>query len=221
MTWFQYHNYGTALQVTALSETVRKLGYAPFIIDYTAKNRPPVTLHDENLFQKYGNKIYKRIKMRNFKSAEREQGFVAFYQHLSFTKQCNLLSELEDLNQELDAFICGSDQIWSPNCFDSHYFLDFVSDNHKKIAYAPSVGLPVIADKDIQKQVRKLTKNFGFLSTREESGSAIISELSGRKVKTVLDPTLLLQENQWESFFSHIQINEKKTVPSGLYARKK
>ena len=210
MTWFQYHNYGTALQVTALSETVRKLGYEPLVIDYSAKNKLPATLYDENLFHKYKNKIYKRIRMRNFISEEREQKFIDFYQqHLTFTKRCSLLSELEDLNQELDAFICGSDQIWAPSCFDSHYFLDFVSDNYKKIAYAPSVGLPVIADKDIQRQIRKLTRNFGFLSTREESGSVMISKLSGRKVETVLDPTLLLNSKQWHEISGYVEIDEK------------
>ena len=27
MTWFAYHNYGTALQVTALTDTLKSLGH--------------------------------------------------------------------------------------------------------------------------------------------------------------------------------------------------
>ena len=34
MTWFLYHNYGTALQVTALSETIKSLGHEPTVINY-------------------------------------------------------------------------------------------------------------------------------------------------------------------------------------------
>lgn len=30
MTWFQYNNYGTALQVTAMSEILKKMGCSPF-----------------------------------------------------------------------------------------------------------------------------------------------------------------------------------------------
>ena len=34
MTWFHYLNYGTALQVTALSEKLREIGYEPEVIRY-------------------------------------------------------------------------------------------------------------------------------------------------------------------------------------------
>ena len=39
-----------------------------------------------------------------------------------------------------DAFICGSDQIWSSYLMNPPYFLSFVPDNKPKIAYAPSFG---------------------------------------------------------------------------------
>ena len=34
MTWFHYRNYGTALQVTALYETLKNIGVEPYVIDY-------------------------------------------------------------------------------------------------------------------------------------------------------------------------------------------
>lgn len=213
MTWFQYYNYGTALQLTALSEIIRKNGYETSVINYKAKSRP-VTLREKSVIIEAGMKVSSRIrnrKYRNLKMNYREKKFESFYdKHLTFTKESSLLYQLQKLNTQFDAFVCGSDQIWSPACFDPHYFLDFVSDENKKIAYAPSVGLPLIEDKYIKSQMKQLTNKIGFLSTREESGSKIISDLCGREVKTVLDPTLLLTSEQWKEFCAENSINENK-----------
>ena len=39
MTWFTYHNYGTALQVTALTSRVKALGHEPSVINYKPDSR--------------------------------------------------------------------------------------------------------------------------------------------------------------------------------------
>ncbi len=211
MTWFQYHNYGTALQVTALSETIKNMGYEPIVIQYHAKNKP-VSVCRESIAVSIGTKVVSVIKnsyYKNFSCSIREKHYNDFYdKYIRFTSRCDLLSELQLLNNELDAFVCGSDQIWAPSCFDQHYFLDFVSNDNKKIAYAPSVGLPSIEDEYIKEQIKELTSRISFLSTREESGSKIIADLIGKEVATVLDPTLLLNADEWNAFCSDICINE-------------
>lgn len=213
MTWFQYHNYGTALQVVALSNVIRQIGHDVTIINYKAKGNP-IVLKNGDVIAELCAKAVSLIKNHGFRSYnnnERKKRFLAFYDSfLAISKPCNLLSELQMLNEEYDAFVCGSDQIWSPACFDSHYFLDFVSDDNKKIAYAPSVGLLSIEDKYIREQIKQLTKKIGFLSTREENGSKIIHSLCGRDVKTVLDPTLLLGAEKWKAFYSDGLIREEK-----------
>lgn len=209
ITWFQYYNYGTSTQLVALSKIIESLYCRPNIIKYYAKEDPVVIKHlaITEIGKKFNNKLFNRI----YTNEKRNKKFFDFYQsHLSFTETVLLMSDLQKLNSQFDAFVCGSDQIWAPSCFDPHYFLDFVSDDNKKIAYAPSVGLPTIEDKHIRSQIKHLTKTIRFLSTREESGSKIISELCGRNVQTVLDPTLLLNAEQWKSFYINVNINEKK-----------
>lgn len=44
-----------------------------------------------------------------------------------------------------------------------------------------------------------LISNFKYLSVREESGAKLIKELTGQKAKVVLDPTLLLEPQEYES----------------------
>ena len=200
MTWFQYHNYGTALQVTALSETLKKMGCSPAVIQYYTRSNV-LERANKSYFRVFVRKVVRRLKSigkSHYSSIEREKKFDEFLSnHLMFTGKCETLSDLDVLNGEFDHFVCGSDQIWSPACYDPHYFLDFVSDNNKKIAYAPSVGLPRIENDIIKNEIARLCSSFSYLSTREESGSKIIHDITGRDVKTVLDPTLLLYGDDW------------------------
>lgn len=215
MTWFQYHNYGTALQVTAMSEVLKKMACFPAVIQYYTKPNV-VEGVDESYFRGFVRKAVRRLKSvgkLQYSSMEREKKFYEFLSdHLRFTDKCETLPKLKTLNNEFDYFVCGSDQIWAPSCFDPHYFLDFVSDNSKKIAYAPSVGLPRIENDEIKKEMAMLAGQIAHLSTREESGSALIAEITGRKVKTVLDPTLLLSREEWDKFAS-----KNFTVPTSPY----
>ncbi|HRU99601.1 MAG TPA: polysaccharide pyruvyl transferase family protein, partial [Ruminococcus sp.] len=209
ITWFQYYNYGTSLQLVALSKTIESICCQPNVLKYYAKERPVVVQNSaiNEVLLKLNSKLINPI----YTNEEKDKKFLDFYQsYLSFTESVSLMSDLQKLNDRFDAFVCGSDQIWAPSCFDPHFFLDFVFDDNKKIAYAPSVGLPTIEDKHIRSQIKHLTKRIRFLSTREESGSKIISELCGRNVQTVLDPTLLLNAEQWQPFCKDVSINEKK-----------
>ena len=201
LTTFQYCNYGTALQVTALSKAVEKLGWSPYVVNYHFKSELVPTLTSfywKKFIKQKCNSLKNHFKSNNIVNISKDKFFNFYETNLVFTTQCDLLSELEGLNDEYDAFICGSDQIWNPPGFDSHAFLDFVSDNNKKIAYAPSVGLPKIEDENIKEEMARLARQIVHLSTREESGSSLIADITGRKVETVLDPTFLLYDEDWE-----------------------
>lgn len=203
MTWFQYHNYGTALQVTALSKIISDTGFRPIIINYKNKLRP-IFEHKKTVFEDAISELYSRYKehpYHRFEREDREQKFLSFLnENLEFSSKITTLSELEDLNSVYDAFVCGSDQIWSPLVFDSHYFLDFVYNKERKIAYAPSMGKAIIEDLDIKNRVIHLVSDFAALSTREADSSIYLKKLTGKNVETVLDPTLLLDKREWREF---------------------
>ena len=215
LTTFQYCNYGTALQVTALSKAVEKLSWSPYVVNYHFKPELAATRTSfswRSLIKHKFTAVKDHFKSKNIVDSSKDK-FLSFYENnLRFTTRCDLLSELQELNNEYDAFICGSDQIWNPPGFDSHAFLDFVSDNNKKIAYAPSVGLPKIKDRNTKEEMARLAGQIAHLSTREESGSALIAEITGRKVETVLDPTLLLYEDEW-----NMLIDSDSKLPESQY----
>ncbi|MEE8703951.1 MAG: polysaccharide pyruvyl transferase family protein [Olsenella sp.] len=201
MTWYSYHNYGTALQVAALFHVVSGLGHDIEVVDYHPTGKIVARPQWEGSASALGRLAVKgvsRLRQRDYAPVARERKFEEFLKdNLRFTESCPTMSELEALNERYDTFMCGSDQIWAPNVFDPHYFLDFAGDDRLKVAYAPSVGLPHVNDKDVARRMACLCGRFDALSTREESGSEIVSELTGRAVATVIDPTLLVAPTEW------------------------
>ena len=118
---------------------------------------------------------------------------------------------LKNISAKYTHVIVGSDQLWRPaNIAGGFYTLEFVPENVNKIAYATSFGLASIRKNQEEKAKRFLTR-INHISIREKSGQSIISELIGRKVPVVCDPTMLLNKEEWR------MLAEKKPLISGNY----
>lgn len=198
MTWFSYRNFGTALQATAMSLTVSKLGYQPVFISYDPEPaQRAVRSERKTLMRRALGKVRWLLSPHPVTAQERDVVFDRFLKtNLVFTEAISA-NKLPDLSDEYTAFLCGSDQVWSPRCFDAHYYLDFVKDSQKKIAYAPSFGCDDIESVDIKYRIASLLGEFGSISVREESGAEIVQELTGVRPQVTLDPTLLLDADTW------------------------
>ena len=143
----------------------------------------------------------------------RHSRFSEFKKHnFKMTNECITASDLFLLNEKFDAFVCGSDQIWSPFCFDSHFYLDFVDDDSKKIAYAPSIGTNKINNLYIEGQIGYLLKKFEYISIRENSGAEVVKKLTDRIVPVVLDPTMLITQNDWSQLENKINNLPEKYI---------
>lgn len=202
MTWYNYYNFGTALQVTALSKVINNLGYEASVINYTPHEKVISLNKNYKDIKLYANKINKKLKMlknREVADDEKKYNFKKFIdENIKLTDECMIDSQLYNLNCLYDAFVCGSDQIWAPSCFNSKYFLDFVENPQKMISYAPSIGLSEIKDIYIKNRMKECISRFEYLSIREEQGKVLIRELCDRQAEVVLDPTLLLTSEQWD-----------------------
>lgn len=208
MTWSQYHNFGTSLQVTASTYTMRKLGYQVDVVNYIPHTKL-VSLTNYKNISHYIGRINKKIKSKKNKSVfdeSREKAFNNFLdENISLTEECKTDSDLFLLNEKYDAFVCGSDQIWAPSIFNPKYFLNFVQDPHKMIAYAPSIGLSKIEDPYVKNRMKDNIDRFIHLSVREEQGAKLIKEMCNKEAKVVLDPTLLLTSNEWDTMATPIE----------------
>ena len=216
VTWYIYDNFGSVLQVYAMQQAIKKLGYENDIIkyhgnQYISKKRTDLT----ELYQRIIRKIKKAFGILEYKyfsyfKTEYQNRNIKFNDFrnnfLVFSKKYYNYNELVD-NDEYDAYICGSDQIWSPALVDKFYYLDFVKNKNKTIAYAPSFGRSYI-NKDVSSSVKTLINNIRYLSIRENKGAKLIKELTGREAIVVLDPTFLLSADEWDKIL--IKPKEKK-----------
>ncbi len=207
MTWFTYKNYGSALQASALFNTVRELGYEPEFINYTPKGNLEDTSNINLLKRLF--KWLKSRKNQTYKSDKLEKIFENYYsEKFVVSEHYNSYAELYDLNEKYMAFICGSDQIWAPICYDSKYFLDFVKSNEKMIAYAPSIGCLKIDNQTVKTNMSRLISRFKHLSIREQQGADLIKDLTGQQATVVLDPTLLMDSKEWDEFINEENVQK-------------
>ena len=122
--------------------------------------------------------------------------------------------ELPRLNELCDIFVVGSDQVWNYGInkfFGKAFYLDFVEEGKRKIAYAASFG----HDTDFtpigeRKRTAKLLKEFDGISVREEDGVRLCREVFGVDAKQVLDPVFLVDVGIYEELIHKSDKKENK-----------
>ncbi len=222
LTW-TYSNYGTMLQAYALQNYLKEQGHTVQLINYTPMNENVIKYNKYNI-----NNFMKRIKNKiilinenkkiealdeKFKIGmnKRESLFKNFIDKSLPLTENYKIDELFNLNNKFDAFIVGSDQIWSPKYLDGTFFLDFLNDKSRKISYAPSFGVSKL-DIKVQDIIRPWLKSFNYISVREDAGQKIIKNILDKNVPVVLDPTLLYDMNGWNSMIKEEKHMNKKYI---------
>ncbi|MDO4586913.1 MAG: polysaccharide pyruvyl transferase family protein [Planctomycetia bacterium] len=193
LTFTNSDNYGALLQAYALQEKLSQLGYDSTFLDYRRPFRPKSMLRRLKYF------LVKRLLTRFFQT-KRQRSMERFRrQYFQRTKPLQSRSEMIKMAAEFQIFIVGSDQVWNiPKLFDDDTFLlPFVSDQQRRISYAPSFYFSTFPEDYISLYKRELEK-FDFLSVRELEGQQYVRDLIGREATLVLDPTLLLTQNDWD-----------------------
>lgn len=206
LTFHMAHNYGAMLQAYALRKKINQLGVECEVIDYRLpeiynwhrKDRLKKLVKDNGYI--VGTMKYcKRIATRYYTKDKRWCGFNEFmetYIGIS-SKTYESTSELKELNY--DIYICGSDQIWNKEHSggtDKGYFLDFTDKDVKRIAYAASKG-PTEIDEDDKDVFLSKLKAFDAIGVREKGLQESLKEIGIKGSEWVLDPTLLLNKNEW------------------------
>lgn len=192
VTWYNLgHNYGTMLQAFAMQNIIRKLGYNSEIIKYEPKNISLTAKIKKRIavlyFLIFNNHIFKRNKKMD----------KWIKQNIILSKKYNSIEELSKDKEKYLAGICGSDQIWNNNnnIIDGVYYLQFL-DEFKRIAYSPSIGREYISN-EVKPKFIKYVSEIKYLSIREKKGAEIIKELTGKDCQINLDPTLLINKQEW------------------------
>lgn len=208
-------NYGGILQNYALQQTLRKLGHTPQTIDYIMTNsawryfRHTCKYHLRKILGKTScnEQAPTRLRLRTSHMDE----FVK--QHIATTEPTTKYLAQTIVTHKMEAIVVGSDQVWRPKYNDriEDMYLDFaIKANIKRIAYAASFGVDKWEYGNSQsKRCRSLAKLFDAISVREKSGEKLCREHLDTEATTVLDPTLLLNAEDWNKLCKDIPRQEK------------
>ena len=200
LTMHQVRNYGSFAQAYATCRSIEKFGYETELIDYTYPNEAHCTkksaigklLHIGNLMTK---SLIPGRPHRKFEQHYRE-AYKSFYK---LSRAYKNREEIMANPPKYDIYLVGSDQVWNDRYIntDDTFFLGFAPANSKKIAFASSFGR-IRLDKCNESFFREKLNSLDKISVRETSGVKLVEDLTGRDdVKKVLDPTLLLNANEW------------------------
>lgn len=207
-----YHlNYGTALHSYAFQKYLRKRNVSSVIIDYIP-----------NALVGYNEKwpIFNYLKFWhvntflkhiidwglgwnfNLKKYEKFQGF--YRQHYVKTEKAYTFEDLKTMNnvenQPINIWVCESDVIWklyNKDEFDEAFYLNLpLMNGGIKVAYSPSMGSRKFCESE-EKKFIEMTHGFRAISCREKESAEYLSSILNRPVSHVLDPTLLLDANDY------------------------
>ena len=222
LTFHRAHNYGAFLQAFALKTYIESLGNKVVFVDYEDKNH-------HSLYRLFGivnekdkkRSLFSVIKLlvkqiilfvpryKRYKSFQREimdklgvKGYPIF--------------NLEQLLDNCDIYIYGSDQIWRKDSyvggFDKVFWGESPITKAKKIAYAASMGKLVTEEED-KEWVKRHLKNFSKISVREDHLKSFIQQLNNDiEIETVCDPTLLLDKEVWIEKFNLTKHDKYKNI---------
>ena len=214
--YYKSHNYGGLLQAYALTNVIKKLGYNVDQIAYDGRNDNCQSVLCDSVLQEQKKNIKSRVKalgrwMLDFSiSGRMNKRFNAMERFGNSIPHSDMVYTQEVLRKLLDEyryFVVGSDQVWNPQFYAPVYFCDFAKGTDAKcISYAASVSQKDLTNR--QKEIYKEhMKNFSAISLRE-SNTEIIQELTETKVEWVLDPTLLLNREDWDIISSERLLQE-------------
>ncbi len=211
VTHSSHLNYGATLHGYAFQTVLTKMGCESVVIDYLPIPVVPDNLKYPILNREVGRTLPTWIAvkinylMSFFSNIVKYNKFQMFIDSkMRKTSRCfthENLAECTSLAEDPDTFVCESDVIWKyleGECFDSNFFLDFpAAKNKRRVAYAPTVSARAF-NEATKKKFIELVFDFDAISSREEEGGMYMSELLNREIPWVLDPTLLLDENDYE-----------------------
>lgn len=205
------NNYGGNLQRYALVKVLQNLGHDVEHINMQLSFSEPIIklpyLYLKRIIRYLfvdHHQVINKVKYDRKRYADSLAQILPFYDryipHTSVITSIQQLKKLEDF----DAFIVGSDQVWRKKMTRKFglptYFLDFVPNNIRKIAFSVSFGVSEneLSISDIQ-ILGALYKRFTSVSVREISGIDLIKQYGWEQPhpELLLDPTFLLKKEDY------------------------
>lgn len=219
-----HSNYGGILQAYALQTVIERMGNEVDVLNKSRLKhislwRKPViyicrffekVILKKNVVIREESKYNARIK-QEAPIQQHTRKFIEKYIH------CRNVTTFNDIKEvDYNAFVVGSDQVWRKKYINdtliapiSDAFLGFARKwNVCRIAYAASFGVDEWEySEEETTMISQLLKRFNIVSVREESGIRICREYCNVDAKVMLDPTLLLEKEDYNALIPNANQN--------------
>lgn len=176
--WYS-NNYGAILTTFALVRTLEALGKKVLLLDPSPM--------DGNPTYRAKNSISRRFMAEH---------------SIACTEPLDSDIKIHALNDTLDTFIMGSDQVWRwqyTKTQGSYPFFDFAKGEKRKIAVASSFGISKEErPQPLAEKAKWYLKRFDAVSVREKSGLDILSQTYDVRGEWVLDPVFLCDKTVYD-----------------------
>ena len=223
LTYHRAENFGAAMQAYALQHYLNVEGYDAEIIDFRCKTvemqydiyNPRIVFSRKNVILSLSqylsrfNTIHARLtRKRKFKEFQK------------LLKKSKTVYRKQDI-AEYDALLVGSDQVWNfyINRNDENvYLLDFpVAEGCSKYAYAASSErngfLPIS-----KAELCRCLNGFNRISVREGFIKEMIEGITDKDVVEVLDPSFLLEKDDYLKLSAPIKAKDYVLVYQMTYS---
>lgn len=207
-TLIDYSNYGNRLQNFASQQVLKK--YCDDVVTIVPQSMKPEKIGIVKKIYRLTRRLVDKEYRNRIKKTDNFMNFTNKYIHYQYYNIDNTICE--EINLGFDKVFVGSDQVWNTdfNVFSELFFLPFV-ENKKRYCIAPSFG-----KENLEEQYKNMFKNylssFCELNVREQAGQKIVESLINRKIKVLLDPTLLLTKSEWEAISSNDYTPKRKYI---------
>lgn len=220
--YYKNNNYGGVAQAYALCKYFEKIGFNAEMITYLPRKRndslgvskkinaKKIILKLKNMtFTFLENTILKKQQINiNLLLSEREKKLENFRESIPHSIVYNYES-IHNIENKYQYFVTGSDQCWNPGVIDDPYVFSFLDKKNKSIfSYASSIAVSELSERYMKYMEEELVK-YDAISVREKESKIPLSNITSKDVKWVIDPTLLLNTEDWENITSKKLIEHK------------
>lgn len=208
-------NFGTYLQALATCRAIEEVGHESEVVRYTRKFMTPSGM-SRNILKERGllrwiNRRYLKPFKNIFRLRSQDYDFLAKY--VSVTSEYIGYEHLHNTPPIADVYLTGSDQVWNSvynRGIDKSYYLEFAPQGKKKIAYAASIGMSEIPTDQVD-VIKHMLGKYSAITVRETSSVDLLSRI-GIRSSVVLDPTLLLNREEWVKYADNSQTREEDYI---------
>lgn len=206
ITVHRAHNYGSVLQCYALQEYLKSQGHDVWVIDYrqrwTEAVYSPFSLYYVWHFARRADVhavvgYWRDRKGRALNLKKSGPIFASFRERLNLTAPCR-----RHLPQGFDAYVVGSDQLWSCQCVGGEDPIYTGRFRHPAgstvVGYALSAGTDSL-QRFGEEGLRQILSRFDRISLREAENAELTRQLTGQKLPICVDPVLLTDAAIWKT----------------------